>query len=406
MLSDLNQTALTRRSPAWGRLAAYLQKRQFWLYRNTDAAYFGEGESFFRDLVEHLRQAETYIFMEYYILAEGTVWDEIFAVLKERAAAGVEIHLIIDDFGTLTRLSDGTLQAIKDAGIEVEIFNPVHRYINRLYFNYRDHRKITVIDGYVAYAGGINIGDEYANRIERFGYWKDTGVKLTGRAVQNFTMMFLEMWNVMGQADTDYEKYLKASQEGAEDGNVQKASGYVQPYADSPLDGEPVGENVYLNLIKTAKKRLYVATPYLIISDEMTRELGLAAKRGVDVRVFTPGIPDKKIIYGVTRSYYSGLVRQGVRVYEYTPGFLHAKQMLCDGDTATVGTINMDYRSLYHHFENGVWMHGCDAIRDIEADFDKLLQNSEEVTDKYRDGRKNMAVRGWQCIMRLIAPLL
>ena len=172
------------------------------------------------------------------------------------------------------------------------------------------------------------------------------------------------------------------------------------------LDGEPVGENVYLNLIKTAKKRLYVATPYLIISDEMTRELGLAAKRGVDVRVFTPGIPDKKIIYGVTRSYYSGLVRQGVRVYEYTPGFLHAKQMLCDGDTATVGTINMDYRSLYHHFENGVWMHGCDAIRDIEADFDKLLQDSEEVTDKYRDGRKNMAVRGWQCIMRLIAPLL
>ena len=149
-----------------------------------------------------------------------------------------------------------------------------------------------------------------------------------------------------------------------------------------------------------------VATPYLIISDEMTRELGLAAKRGVDVRVFTPGIPDKKIIYGVTRSYYSGLVRQGVRVYEYTPGFLHAKQMLCDGDTATVGTINMDYRSLYHHFENGVWMHGCDAIRDIEADFDKLLQDSEEVTDKYRDGRKNMAVRGWQCIMRLIAPLL
>ncbi|MCI6470098.1 MAG: phospholipase D-like domain-containing protein, partial [Lachnospiraceae bacterium] len=153
-------------------------------------------------------------------------------------------------------------------------------------------------------------------------------------------------------------------------------------------------------------KRLYVATPYLIISDEMTRELGLAAKRGVDVRVFTPGIPDKKIIYGVTRSYYSGLVRQGVRVYEYTPGFLHAKQMLCDGDTATVGTINMDYRSLYHHFENGVWMHGCDAIRDIEADFDKLLQDSEEVTDKYWDGRKNMAVRGWQCIMRLIAPLL
>ena len=290
-------------------------------------------------------------------------------------------------------------------GVQCRVFNYVVPFLN-IFMNNRDHRKIMVIDGKVGFTGGYNLADEYFNITHPYGYWKDTGVKLTGRAVQNFTMMFLEMWNVMGQADTDYEKYLKASQEGVEDGNVQKASGSVQPYADSPLDGEPVGENVYLNLIKTAKKRLYVATPYLIISDEMTRELGLAAKRGVDVRVFTPGIPDKKVIYGVTRSYYSGLVRQGVRVYEYTPGFLHAKQMLCDEDTATVGTINMDYRSLYHHFENGVWMHGCDAIRDIEADFDKLIQDSEEVTDKYRDGRKNIAVRGWQCIMRLIAPLL
>ena len=209
----------------------------------------------------------------------------------------------------------------------------------------------------------------------------------------------------MGQADTDYEKYLKASQEGAEDGNVQKASGYVQPYADSPLDGEPVGENVYLNLIKTAKKRLYVATPYLIISDEMTRELGLAAKRGVDVRVFTPGIPDKKIIYGVTRSYYSGLVRQGVRVYEYTPGFLHAKQMLCDEDTATVGTINMDYRSLYHHFENGCFMADCDAVLDIRRDMEQTLEQCREVTEKYKSGR-SATLRLGQLFLRLFAELL
>ena len=226
--------------------------------------------------------------------------------------------------------------------------------------------------------------------------------------VKNYGLRFFisnDIWNIK----TNLVNNIQLSQMNSSSVQKQlKAAGIdtnSKKYK-AALDGEPVGENVYLNLIKTAKKRLYVATPYLIISDEMTRELGLAAKRGVDVRVFTPGIPDKKIIYGVTRSYYSGLVRQGVRVYEYTPGFLHAKQMLCDGDTATVGTINMDYRSLYHHFENGVWMHGCDAIRDIEADFDKLLQDSEEVTDKYRDGRKNMAVRGWQCIMRLIAPLL
>lgn len=190
-----------------------------------------------------------------------------------------------------------------------------------------------------------------------------------------------------------------------EDGNVQKASGYVQPYADSPLDGEPVGENVYLNLIKTAKKRLYVATPYLIISDEMTRELGLAAKRGVDVRVFTPGIPDKKIIYGVTRSYYSGLVRQGVRVYEYTPGFLHAKQMLCDGDTATVGTINMDYRSLYHHFENGCFMADCDAVLDIRRDMEQTLEQCREVTEKYKSGR-SATLRLGALFLRLFAELL
>ena len=325
--------------------------------------------------------------------------------MARKAAEGVEVRILYDDVGCIGFLDKSFIDRMNAIGVQCRVFNYVVPFLN-IFMNNRDHRKIMIIDGKVGFTGGYNLADEYFNITHPYGYWKDTGVKLTGRAVQSFTMMFLEMWNVMGQADTDYEKYLKTSQEGTEDGNVQKASGYVQPYADSPLDGEPVGENVYLNLIKTAKKRLYVATPYLIISDEMTRELGLAAKRGVDVRVFTPGIPDKKIIYGVTRSYYSGLVRQGVRVYEYTPGFLHAKQMLCDGDTATVGTINMDYRSLYHHFENGVWMHGCDAIRDIETDFDKLLQDSEEVTDKYRDGRKNMAVRGWQCIMRLIAPLL
>ena len=375
------------------------------VYDATDVKFYPEAYLGYEEQLKELEKAKHFIFLEYHAIEEAEAFARLKDVLARKAAEGVEVRILYDDVGCIGFLDKSFIDRMNAIGVQCRVFNYVVPFLN-IFMNNRDHRKIMIIDGKVGFTGGYNLADEYFNITHPYGYWKDTGVKLTGRAVQSFTMMFLEMWNVMGQADTDYEKYLKASQEGTEDGNVQKASGYVQPYADSPLDGEPVGENVYLNLIKTAKKRLYVATPYLIISDEMTRELGLAAKRGVDVRVFTPGIPDKKIIYGVTRSYYSGLVRQGVRIYEYTPGFLHAKQMLCDEDTATVGTINMDYRSLYHHFENGVWMHGCDAIRDIETDFDKLLQDSEEVTDKYRDGRKNMAVRGWQCIMRLIAPLL
>ena len=213
MLSGMNHAALTRRSPTWGRLSAYLQKREFWLYRNTNAAYFEEGEAFFQDLVQHLKQAETYIFMEYYILAEGSVWDEIFAALRERAAAGVEIHLIVDDFGTLTRLSDETLQTIRDAGIEVEIFNPVHRYISRLYFNYRDHRKITVIDGDTAYTGGINIGDEYANRVERFGHWKDSGIRLEGDGAWGFAAQFMQMWKMLGRSFPNEDDYYRSRRE-------------------------------------------------------------------------------------------------------------------------------------------------------------------------------------------------
>lgn len=311
------------------------------VYDTTTVKFYPEAYLGYEEQLKELEKAKHFIFLEYHAIEEAEAFARLKDVLARKAAEGVEVRILYDDVGCIGFLDKSFIDRMNAIGVQCRVFNYVVPFLN-IFMNNRDHRKIMVIDGKVGFTGGYNLADEYFNITHPYGYWKDTGVKLTGRAVQNFTMMFLEMWNVMGQADTDYEKYLKASQEGAEDGNLQKASGYVQPYADSPLDGEPVGENVYLNLIKTAKKRLYVATPYLIISDEMTRELGLAAKRGVDVRVFTPGIPDKKIIYGVTRSYYSGLVRQGVRVYEYTPGFLHAKQMLCDGDTATVGTINMD----------------------------------------------------------------
>ncbi len=372
------------------------------VYDGTDVKFYPEAYLGFEEQLQELEKAKRFIFLEYHAIEEAEAFARLKDVLTRKASEGVEVRILYDDVGCIGFLDKSFIERMNAIGAQCRVFNYVVPFLN-IFMNNRDHRKIMIIDGKVGFTGGYNLADEYFNITHPYGYWKDTGVKLTGSAVKSFTEMFLEMWNAMGMTDTDYAKYLTLADTEEIHSN---ATGYVQPYADSPLDGEPVGENVYLNLIKTARKRLYVSTPYLIISDEMTRELGLAAKRGVDVRVFTPGIPDKKIIYGVTRSYYSGLVRQGVRIYEYTPGFLHAKQMLCDEDTATVGTINMDYRSLYHHFENGVWMHGCNAIRDIAADFEKLLHDSEEVTDKYRDGRKNMAVRGWQCIMRLIAPLL
>ena len=255
--------------------------------------------------------------------------------------------------------------------------------------NNRDHRKITVVDGKVGFTGGYNLADEYFNLTSPYGHWKDTGVRLEGDAVKNLTVLFLEMWNSVKVTDMDFARYLP------DPGYTAKGRGFVQPYGDNPLDGEPVGENVYMNVIKNAKDYVYFTTPYLIVSDELGRELRLAAKRGVDVRLITPGIPDKKAVFQVTRSYYAGLVRDGVRIYEYTPGFIHAKQCVCDGETAVVGTINLDYRSLYLHFENGVFLYDCEAIKDIKADFDGLFPICQEVTEEYRSGR-SAVLRIWR----------
>ena len=375
MLSSMNQSALTRRSPDWGRLSAYLQKRQFWLYRNTGAAYFGEGEAFFKDLIRHLEQAETYVFMEYYILAEGSVWDEIFAVLRERAAAGVEIHLIIDDFGTLTRLSDEMLRAVTEAGIEVEIFNPVHRYINRLYFNYRDHRKITVIDGYVAYTGGINIGDEYANRMERFGHWKDSAVRLEGDGAWGFAVQFMQMWKMLGRSFPNEDDYYRPRRE------APAAEGYCQPFEDGPLNNpdNPV-EAAYLQLIASAKRMLYITTPYYAVEESVQEALCIAADAGVDVRLMIPAIPDKKFVYMVAETYWGELLRHGVRIYKYSPGFLHAKSVMADREAALLGSTNMDYRSFQLHYEDTVLFYHMPVIEDLLEDMDRIMENSQPYT--------------------------
>lgn len=368
------------------------------VYKNSGAVFYSEAADGFEAQLEALKNARSFIFMEYHAIEEANSFSRLKAVLEERAKSGVEVRILYDDVGSVGFIDPGFIKRMEEIGVQCRVFNPVNPIIN-LFMNNRDHRKITVIDGEAGFTGGYNLADEYFNIVNPYGYWKDTGVKLIGAAVKSLTVMFLEMWNAMGETDKTYEKYLKDCSD------CPASDGYIQLYADSPLDNEPMGENVYLNLIKSAKHRLYIATPYLIITDEMERELCLAAKRGVDVRVITPGIPDKKLIFKITRSYYYGLVRDGVKVYEYTPGFLHAKQVLCDDYSAVVGTINFDYRSLYHHFENAVLMHGCSAVNDIADDFLKMLEASGEVTGQYREKKKSV-LRISQCILRLFAPLL
>ncbi len=366
------------------------------VFTGTQVQYFGDTMEALLAQLEALESAEHFIFMEYHAIEEAQAFSMIRDVLARKAAQGVEVRLFYDDVGSIGFINLDFVKRMETLGIQCRDFNPVRPMLN-LFMNHRDHRKMTIVDGKTAFTGGYNLADEYFNMTHPYGEWKDTGVKLTGAAVRNLTLMFLEMWNSEKHTDSEITMYLPEVCE-------ESAQGYVQPYADTPLDGEYVGENVYLNLIGYAKHRLWVMTPYLIISDEMTRALTLAAKRGVDVRILTPGIPDKKVIYQVTRSYYAQLAEHGVRIYEYTPGFLHAKQMLCDTDAAVIGTINMDYRSLYHHFENGVFLWRCPAIADMAEDFETTFIRSREVTQKYRS--RPRAMRVGQALLRLFAPLL
>ena len=370
----------------------------FPVYQNTDVSYFPLAAQGLESQKEAMRKAKKFIFMEYHAIELSESFFGIREILKQKALEGVEVRVFYDDVGSIGFLNPEFIRQMEADGIQCRVFNPVFPLWN-MFMNNRDHRKITVIDGEVGFTGGYNLADEYFNVTHPYGFWKDTGIRLQGDAVRSLTLMFLQMWNAVKKTDTDYKKYLPKVRYEA------KESGYVQPYADSPMDDEHMGENVYLNVIKNAKHYVYFMTPYLIITDEMSRELGLAAKRGVDVRIITPGIPDKKVIYQLTRSYYSGLVRRGVRIFEYTPGFCHAKMCIADDEIAAVGTINLDYRSLYLHFENGALLYHCKAIADIHEDFIQTIKECEEVTEKYSMGR-SAALRMGQCILRLFAPLL
>lgn len=371
------------------------------VYNNTDVVFYDDGAKGFEAQLEELNKAEKFIFMEYHAIEDSKSFEPLHKILKEKAAAGLDVRLFYDYVGSMGFIGNSFVDKMEADGIKCRVFNPVNPVLN-FFLNNRDHRKITVIDGKVGFTGGYNLADEYFHVTEPFGYWLDTGIKLTGDAVASLTITFLENWNAIEtdeKDDRNLEVFLpKVTYEA-------KEKGYIQPYAVSPLGEERVGENVYMNILRNAKKYAWFITPYLIITDEMNAAFALAAKSGVDVRIITPGIPDKKVIYSVTRSYYAGLVGSGVRVFEYTPGFCHAKQCVADDEVAVCGTINLDFRSLYHHFENGAIMYDYQAVKDMKHMFDETFPECREVTEQYRTGRSSI-LRLKQLILRLFAPLL
>lgn len=373
----------------------------FPVYKNTATKYYPVGEAAYPDMLEALESAEHFIFMEYFIVEEGVMFNPILDILKRKAAQGVDVRFIYDDFGCVTTLPANYYKEMQSFGIKCVKFNPLYPVMSVI-MNNRDHRKILVVDGKVGFTGGINLADEYINEVERFGYWKDTGLRLEGEAVWSFTIMFLEMWSYITK--TKEEDYGKFRPEVYQTESF-KEDGYVQPYDDSPLDKETAGENIYMNIINKAKDFVYIYTPYLIPDYEMIKSLQNAAKSGVDVRLMMPGIPDKKLVYLIGQSYYEELVECGVKIYQYKPGFLHAKCFVCDDEIATVGSINIDYRSLYLHFECGVWMYQSAAVMQVKEDFVETLQQCEEITMEFCR-RRPAVIRILLAGFKVFSPLL
>lgn len=394
--SRLNVEKLRRSGGPWGRLASYLHKMGFPLYQNTSVTYFSTGESMLEDLLARTAQAEHFVFMEFFIVAEGEIWRKLKAILLEKAAKGVEIKLLLDDFGSMHRLRPTELAELRHAGVEVRIFNPVHRYVSRLYFNYRDHRKIVVLDGNTAYTGGVNIADEYANFINRFGYWKDCGVRLDGEGAWGLCREFIHMWENVGGHMEQEKDYYRPDESG-------ENAGFCQTISDGP-DNNPTAtaEDVFLQLIAGAQSMVSIATPYLAIDEAMCKALCLAGDSGVDVRLLMPGVPDKKIAYLVAESYFGELLSHGVKIYSYTPGFVHSKLVLSDRRAAFVGSVNMDYRSFQLHFECGTVLYDVPAIENIFEDMDDIAAHSTPVTlEQWK--RRPALRRGLGPLLRLFA---
>lgn len=369
------------------------------VWDHTAATYYSEGLPYWEALLADLEKARRFIFLEYFILAEGRMWNAVLEILERKVEEGVEVRLIYDDVGSVFLLPKNYNEMIEKKGIKCVAFNRLVPFLS-LVLNNRDHRKIVVIDGRIGYTGGINMSDEYINYKHPYGeHWKDAGIRIEGEAVWNFTVMFLQMWNMSRYTEEDYSRYRHHFE------TQLSENGYVQPYMDTPFDDEIVGENVYLNILGNAKKYVYIFTPYLVTDNEMITAMKLAAKRGVDVRIVTPGVPDKKFVYWLTQSNYQNLIQAGVGIYQYTPGFIHSKCMLCDDELATVGTINFDYRSFYHHFECGVFLYQSDAVAALKKDMEETFAVSEQITLEWcREKFVKTNIIG--PVLKLFSPLL
>jgi len=367
------------------------------IFSNTDVKYFPLGEYKFSAMIDELEKAEKFIFMEYFIIGEGYMWGKILDIIARKAKLGVEVRVMYDGMCEISTLTFDYPERLAVLGIKCKAFSPIKPFLST-HYNYRDHRKILVIDNKTAFNGGINLADEYINKEERFGHWKDTAVMVKGDAVKSYTLMFLQMWNITEKVP-EWEKWIDFPTESI------KSKGFVMPYADCPLDGEKVGKNVYTDVLYRAKHYVHIMTPYLILDGELETAIKYAAERGIDVKIILPGIPDKKMAYALAKSHYRTLIKAGVKIYEYTPGFVHAKVFTSDDCKAIVGTINLDYRSLYHHFECATYMYQTDCISDIERDFKNTLKECRKVSlETIRTEKLYYKIVGG--IMKLIAPLM
>ena len=393
--------------PKAGNVSNYIERNACYpVYQNTDVTYFDEAVKGLEAQLVDLAKAEQFIFMEYHAIEDEYAWSRIQTVLEERVKAGVEVRVFYDDMGSIGFVNLSFARKLEAKGIACRVFNPLLPGLN-MFLNNRDHRKITVIDGKVGYTGGYNLANEYFNYTHPYGEWKDTGIRLEGDAVASLTAAFLEMWEASGKTPADVDvldieaqkKYLVQHPYQA------KQTGYIQPYADCPLDGIQVGEDVYISIVNKADRYCWFMTPYLIITDEMTHALSLAARRGVDVRIITPGIPDKKLVFLLTQSYYQELLKANVKIYQFAKGFIHAKCFVCDDEIATVGSINLDYRSLYLHYECGIYMYRSKAVRQVKEDVLNTIEQSKTISLGFCQNRE-WYVKVLQCLLRLFAPLL
>ena len=380
-------------------LARYLNRSGcFPIYSGCETRYFASGEEKFAAMLEELEKAEHYIFLEYFIIEEGYMWGRVLETLIRKAAQGVDVRVMYDGMCELSKLPFGYTKLLREKGIKAKTFAPIRPIVSS-HYNYRDHRKILVVDGNTAITGGVNLADEYINRTAPFGHWKDAAVLVRGPAVKSFTLLFLQMWNI-DEPGVQFSPWLR-------DGEAvpEHPSGFVMPFGDCPLDGDRVGESVYIDMLYRATDYVHIMTPYLILDSELSTALRYAAERGVDVKLILPGIPDKKVAYALAKSHYAALTASGVKIYEYTPGFVHAKVCVSDAEKAVVGTINYDYRSLYHHFECAAYLYRTDCIGDIERDFQDTLVRCRAVTPETIAAETAFyRITGW--LMKFIAPLM